>query len=75
MARHRQPEQDAQQTETKLFLMFLFEIHVIVDVKKSFKCFTGFGYKIKQVKQAKQRLGVVVDVIVVVDVKYFCLEE
>ena len=23
MVRHRQPEQDAQQTETKLFLMFL----------------------------------------------------
>ena len=24
MAQHRQPEQDAQQTETKLFFMFLF---------------------------------------------------
>ena len=72
MAQHIQTRQDAQHTETKLFLMFLFEIHVVVDVKKSFKCFTGFGYKIKQ---AKQRLGVVVDVIVVVDVKYFCLKE
>ena len=34
MAQHRQPQQDSQQTETKLFFMFLFEIHVIVDVKK-----------------------------------------
>ena len=25
MAQHRQTEQDAQQTETKLFFMFLFE--------------------------------------------------
>ena len=55
MARHRQPEQDAQQTETKLFLMFLFEIHVIVDHKKSFKCFTGFGYKIGKTKVGRCR--------------------
>ena len=53
MAQHRQTEQDAQHTETKLFFMFLFG----------------------RIKQAKQRLGVVVDVIVVVDVKYFCLKE
>ena len=41
MAQHRQTEQDAQQTETKLFLMFLFE-----RIKqKGFKSFIGFGYK------------------------------
>ena len=46
MARHRQTQQDAQQTETKLFFMFLFKrIKHSKQAKKSFKCFTGFGYK------------------------------
>jgi hypothetical protein len=47
MAQHRQPEQGAQQTETKLFFMFLFGRikHLKQAKQKGFKSFIGFGYK------------------------------
>ena len=41
MAQHRQTQQDAQQTETKLFLMFLFEKNPRESVR------SVFGYKEK----------------------------
>ena len=57
MAQHRQTQQDAQQTETKLLFMFLFEIikhSKQAKQKESFKSFIGFGYKIKHSKHIKQ---------------------
>ena len=47
MAQHRQTQQDAQHTETKLFSMFLsdrIKHSKHIKQKESFRGFTGFGY-------------------------------